>query len=334
MNRRSILVASMTTALASTAVLAQSSTAAPVQPADEFPQRPIRIVHPYPGGPLDAGMRLLGERLAAIWRQPVIVDSRPGAGEIIAADLVAKSRPDGYTWLIATEATFVNSAYLYAKLPYDPGNDLLPVSELFAIDFGLIVRGDLPVTDVRGFVALAGAAGSKLKYASTGVGTGPHLAMESFRREAGFEILHIPYKAAPQAVQDLLGGQIDALFGTAQIAVPFLASGRLKMLAITGESRLGVAPSVPTFAESGFPGMAYRSSIGLALPKGTPPAIVRKIHASVRDVLGDRELQVRLLEPNGYARIASDPETFAATLIRRRASAQPLIRSLDIRLGE
>lgn len=322
------------TALVGALLSSLALVAAPAALAQDFPQRAVRIVHPYPGGPLDAAVRMLAERLTAAWGQPVIVDPKPGASEILAADSVAKAKPDGYTWFIGTESTFVNNAFLYAKLPFDAATDLTPVSELFAINFGLIVRGDLPVTNIAEFVALARQRGGELKYASTGVGTGPHLAMEDFRRTAGFDILHVPYKAAPQAVQDLLGGQVDALFGTVQIALPFQASGRLKMLAITGNTRLKVAPTVPTFTEAGFPTASYRSSIGLAVPKGTPPAVIEKIHTSLRAILLSQESSASLMTPNGYEPIGSDSAAFSATTQQRRRPAEKLIRNLQINLGQ
>ncbi|MBI5716633.1 MAG: tripartite tricarboxylate transporter substrate binding protein [Burkholderiales bacterium] len=307
-----------------------AQTTPPAQPRAPWPARAVRIVHAYPGGPLDAAIRFMAERLSAAWGQPVLVDPRPGANEILSADVVAKSAPDGYTLLIGTEATFANNPYLYRKLPYEP-NDLVPVSELFAINFGLIVRGDLPANTVAELIA-ALKGGARYSYASVGLGNPLHLAMENFKRVAGVEMLHVPYRTTPQAIQDILGGRIDACFGSVQIATPFLASKQMKLLAMTGSTRLKAAPVVPTFTELGLAAVDYRTFVAVAVPRGTPADVVQRIHEGFSQVLGTRETLDKVLDPNGYEGAASDPAKFAASLVARRAAAQRLIRALDVRL--
>ena len=296
-----------------------------------WPARPVRIVHPYPGGPLDAAIRFMSERLSKQWGQPVIVDPKPGANEIVSADAVAKSSPDGYTLFIGTEATFTNNQFLYSKLPFDPVNDLLPVTELFAINFGLILRGDLPASTVREFIdAIKG--GARYKYASVGLGNPLHLAMENFKRVAGVDMLHVLYRTTPQAIQDILGGQIDACFGSVQIAAPFLPSKKMKLLAMTGSARLKVVPDVPTFTELGLANVDYRAFVGIAVPRGTPADVVQKIQAGFREAVTARETADTILDPNGYEAVASEPAKFAESLVARRAAAQRLIRELDVKL--
>lgn len=312
------------------AILLTLLQAAPAHAA-EFPSGPVRIVHGYPGGLVDVAARVLADGLAQAWKQPVVVDPKPGGNEMIAGETVVRAAPDGQTLYIGTEATFANNPHLYAKMPFDPAVDMVPVTELFEIRFGLVTRGDLPAADLKEFVALMKRDGARYAYASSGVGGPLHLAMEGFRQAAGFEMTHVPYKTIAQVMQDLLGGRVDALFVSAGAALPFVAKGQLKLLAVTGATRLKTAPSVPTFAESGYPGVDYKTSLGLAVPKGTSPATVQKIQADVRAVLLSKAFSDKVLAPNDIEPVASTPAQFAAMTAQRRAAAQRLIRSLDIK---
>lgn len=300
--------------------------------AADYPSAPVKIVHAYPGGLVDVASRVLAERLAIAWKQPVIVDVKPGANELIAGDAVAKAAGDGYTLFLGTEANFANNPNLYAKMPFDPAVDLVPVTELFEIRFALVVRGDLPVRTLKEFVELMRKDGAKYSYASSGVGGPLHLAMEDFRRSVGFEVVHVPYKQLSQVMQDLMGGRVDATFVSVGAAMPFVASGRLKVLAVTGGTRLKTAPDVPTFAEAGYQGVDYKTSIGLAVPKGAPPAVVQKIQADVKAVLISKEFTERVLAPNDIDAIGSEPQQFANTIAARRASSKRLIKTLNVQL--
>ena len=301
--------------------------------AADYPAAPVKLVHAYPGGLVDAGARALAEQLGARWKQPVVVEGKPGANELLAGDTVAKAPADGHTLLVASETVLANNLYLYSKLPFDPVQDLVPVGELFQIRFGLVVRGDLPVNTLADFVALMKKEGARHSYASAGPGSPLHLAMEGFRRSAGgFPITHVPYKTIAQVAQDLLGGRVDALFISVPFATPFLASGKLKILAVTGKSRLAAAPTVPTFAELGYPDVDYSTSIGLLAPRGTPPETIARLGADVREVLRSDEFARRFLAPNGLEAVASEPQQYASTLATRRAATQRLIKALDIKL--
>lgn len=306
--------------------------AAPLARGAEFPSGPVRLVHGYPGGLVDMATRVLAEQLTLIWKQPVVVDPKPGGNELIAGDAVAKAPGNGQTLYVGTEATFANNPNLYTKMPFDPAVDLLPVTELFEVRFGLVVRGDLPVQNLAEFVALMKKDGAKYSYASSGIGGPLHLAMEGFRRTAGFEMTHVPYKVLSQVMQDLMGGRVDAVFVSAGAALPFVASGRLKILAVTGATRLKTAPAVATFAELGYPGVDYKTSLGMAVPKGTPPALVRRIQADVKAVLWSREFAEKVLVPNDIEPVGSEPAQFGALMAQRRAAAQRLIKSLNIQL--
>lgn len=300
--------------------------------AADFPAGPVKLVHAYPGGLVDNAARTLANALTSQWAQPVVVEGKPGANELIAGDSVAKAPKDGTTLMLASEAVMVNNLYLYQKLPFDPLKDLVPVSELFQIRFALVTRGNLPANTLAEFVSLMKTSGASHTYASSGQGGPLHLAMEGFRRTAGFEMLHVPYKTLPQLAQDLLGGRVDAVFVSAPFAVPFLASGQLKMLAITGQGRHPAAPAVPTFAELGFAGVDYNTSIGLVAPAGTPPEVLTRIGNDVRGVVRSEAFGRTFLQPNGIEAVASDGAQYTATLIARRATTQRLIRELGIRL--
>lgn len=308
--------------------------ALPVAPAiaQDFPSRPIKLINPLPSGPIDGSLRALAERLSVVWKQPVVVEGKPGASEIIAGDVVARAPADGYTILISTDSNFTNNQYVFAKLPFDPVRDLVPVTQLYDMPFGLIVRGDLDVKTVSDFVGLMKKDGANYKYASTGLGGSIHLAMESFRHAAGFEMVHVPYKQASQIQQDMLGGSVDAITATAQIAAPFVPSGKLKMLAISGSRRLKVLPNVPTFAEAGYPNVDIRTFLGMAVPKGTPAAIVQKISADVNKILMDKDFQEKVLEPNGYEGVGSTPQQFADFIARKGLERQVQVKALNIKL--
>lgn len=314
--------------LSATALMLAAGSA----PAQDYPAKPVRIIHAYPGGPMDAATRALGERLSLLWKQPVLVEPRPGANEVIAADAVAKSPADGYTLFIGTESTFANNPYLFTTLPYDTQRDLVPVSQLYNIQFGLIVNGKLPVQSMADFVALMKKEGDRRSYASTGAGTALHLGMESLRQASGIQITHVPYKSPGQAIQDLVGGTIDAVMGSTQIAVPFSADGRLRMLAISGAERQKVLPSVPTFAQAGFPQIDAHTFVGLAVPAGTPEAVQARLQADFATVLKSAEFRQKVMEPNGYDAVAGTPAQFREFLSRKRPQVQQQIRALGVKL--
>ncbi|HSV82201.1 MAG TPA: tripartite tricarboxylate transporter substrate binding protein [Ramlibacter sp.] len=297
----------------------------------DYPAGPVKFVHAFPGGLVDGGARAFAELLGARWGQPAVVESKPGANEILAADSVAKSPKEGQTLLVATETPLANNLYLYRKLPFDPVQDLVPVTELFRVRFGLVVRGDLPVNSVPEFIALMKKDGARHSYASSGPGGPLHLAMESFRRAANFDMTHVPYKTIAQVSQDLLGGRVDAIFISVPFALPFVPSGKLKILGVTGQGRLASAPTVPTFAELGFPQVDYTTTVGLMAPAGTPPAVVAKLAADARAVARSDEFARRFLQPNGLEAVASEPQQFAAALAARRAATQRLMQALDIK---
>lgn len=301
--------------------------------AQDYPAKPVRLVHPYPGGPIDASLRVIADRLSAVWKQPVLVDPRPGASEIIAAEIVAKAPPDGYTLFAGTESTFANNAYLFSKLPYDPVRDLAPISELYDVQFGLIVSGKLLAAhSVAEFAALAKQNPGKFNYASTGVGNALHLGMESLLQATGTQITHVAYRTTGQVIQDMLGGAVDALMGSVQIAAPYAADGRMRMLAISGPRRQPALPSVPTFTEAGFPQIEVQTFVGLAAPAGTPEAILTRLQADFAAVVKSPQYRQTVLEPNGYDAVANSQAQFREVLAAKRPQVQRQMRSLGIKL--
>ena len=294
--------------------------------AQTFPAKPVKLIVPYPaGGPVDGVARGLADRLSKIWNQPVIVDNRAGANEVIAADLVAKAAPDGYTILAGADPSFATNQYLFKKLPYNPRTDLVPVSRVAFVNMALIVNGSLPVNNMAEFVALVRANPGKYNY-SAGAGTAAHVHFDAFLRQQKLDMTHIAYKGVAPALQDLLAGQIQATMGGITTAKPHLASGKLKLLAINGSARAKSLPEVPTFAEAGFPNAEAYFYVGLAVPKGTPKDIVDAIASAARKAVADPTYGEKTLEPFAYEPLSETPEQFATFLVSDREKAEKKIR--------
>lgn len=238
--------------------------------AADFPSKPVRVVVPYsPGGPADALMRAVGQKLSDKWGQPVIVENRPGANEIIGADTVIKAAPDGYTLLLGSEAAFSLNPQLYAKLSYKPA-DLAPVSRLVTAQLMLVTRPDFPADDVAGLIKHLKANPGKYTYGITGIGGVLHLAGAWFNQLYGVQTSEVPYKGLPLAMQDVMAGRVDMLFAIAGGPMPHVATGKLKATALAGPHRVAIAPDVPTFAQAGYPEFDASVYFALAAPAGTP----------------------------------------------------------------
>ncbi len=281
-----------------------------------YPAKPIRIVVPYPaGGGIDIISRVMGERLTQRLGQPVLIDNRPGGGTILAADLVAKAAPDGYTLMITTDSTITINPHLYTRLPYDPVKDFVPVTQLLLLNQLLLANPAVPAGNLKELIVYAKANPSKLNYASYGSGSQPHLAMEMFKNQAGIDIVHVPYKGIPQAVPAALANEVQLTFSGAASSQAYIKAGRLKALAIGGKSRLALLPDVPTFTESGFPDVPSNAWFGLFAPAGTPRDIVMKLHAEVTRILRDPEFVQKEIVAKGYDLVANTPEEFSAFLM-------------------
>ena len=253
--------------------------------AQAYPNHPVRIVVPFAaGGPADVYARYLASRLQESLGQTFIVDDRPGAGSVIGTDAVAKAAPDGYTLLLMSNTHTVNESLIPNK-PFQLMRDFVPVAPINESDLVLVARKDLPVTDLKGLLALAKAKPGLLTYASSGPGTPYHLAGELFKAMAGVSLLHVPYKGSAGARTDLLGGQVDLMFDAVTTMNEQVRAGRAKALATTGKARSAVMPDVPTVAEAGVPNYLATIWLGLMAPKGTPPAITERLNAEVRKIV-------------------------------------------------
>ena len=280
-----------------------------------YPVKPIRIVVPYPaGGGIDVMSRLLGQQLSQRLGQPVVIENKPGAGTIVAAESVARAAPDGHTLLMTTDATITINPHLYAKLPYDPVKDFAPITQLVSLNQLLLAHSDVAASNLKELISLAKSQPNKLNYASYGSGSQPHLAMEMLKSQAGIELTHVPYKGIPQAVPAAIANEVQMTFSGAASSLAHLKSGRLKALAIGGKNRLALLPDVPTFAEQGFPDIPSNAWFGLFAPAGTPRDVIAKLHLEISRIVKDPEFQQREVLAKGYESVMSTPQEFASFL--------------------
>lgn len=294
-------------ALACAALLATADAA-----AQAYPSKPIHFIVPYPaGGPLDTVARLLGAKLAESMKQPVVVDNKPGAGGNIGAEYVAKSAPDGYTILMGAVATHAINPTLYAHIPYDAVKDFIPITQVASTPNVLVVNPSIPANNVREFIAYAKANPGKLNYGSGSTGSAGHLAGELFDTMAGVKMVHVPYKGAGPAMQDLIGGQIQLMFDNLASSLGQIKAGRVKALAVTTAKRTALAPDLPTISESGLPGFDISTWFGVFAPAKTPQPIADRLYTELTRALAMpdvREAMVKL----GAEPVGNKPEEFAA----------------------
>ena len=251
----------------------------------QYPDRPTRIVVPFaPGGGADITARLIARHLGDALGKPVVVENKPGAAGNIGTEQVARSAPDGYTLLLASTATAVNVS-MYRKLPFDTMKELVPVSIVATVPLVVAVHPDVPVRTVAELVALAKSKPGGLNYGSGGVGTANHLGGELFKEVAGVDIAHVPYKGGGPALNDLLAGHVQLMFGTVASMRDLVKAGRLRALATTGETRSGALPDAPTIAEAGLPGAEVTAWYGVFAPAGTPRPIVERLGAEIARIV-------------------------------------------------
>jgi len=295
--------------------------------AQNFPTKPVRfVIGPAP----DLLPRLIAQKLSESWGQQVVVDQRPGAGGIVAGDLVAKAAPDGYTWLMSTGSFYVIDA-LYPKLPYNMVRDLTPVTLMATLPFIAVVHPAVPAKSLADLVQLAKANPGKLNFGSAGTGTTTQLAAELFKLSAKINIVHVPYKGVAAAVTDLLGGQVQLMFAIAQGAVPHVQSGKLRALAITSPKRSLAVPEVPTITEAGFPEIDIVGWNGISVPVQTPRAIVNKTNADVRRIIDQKETRERMIAA-GFEIADTTVEQFAAYIRKDIQLYTRIIKESKIKL--
>ncbi|HVO89810.1 MAG TPA: tripartite tricarboxylate transporter substrate binding protein [Casimicrobiaceae bacterium] len=292
--------------------------------AQAYPAKPIRFVVPSPpGGGTDSLTRLLAHKLSELLRWEIVVDNRPGAGGNLGMDIAAKAAPDGYTIVMGESANLAINPYLYRKLPFDPARDVTPVALVGTVPLVLVVAADRPFDSLASL--LAAAKKKQLVFASSGNGTVGHLVGETWKRAAGVDLLHVPYKGAGPVMTDLLGGQVDMHFASLPAALSLIKSGRLRALAVTSAQRVPLLPDVPTLIESGFPDFDYHVFYGVLAPAGTPPAIVTRLNAEI-----DRALQASDVQA-GLAQRGVDPrpgtaDQFASFLTTERAKWERAVK--------
>ncbi len=279
--------------------------------AQVYPTRPIRIVVPFaPGGSMEVIARLVGQKLTAAFGQPVIIDNRPGASGIVGTESVAKAPADGYT-LLAIPSAFAMNASLYNNAPYDPIKDFEAISTLASYSLLLVCHPSMPVRSVKALIALAKAQPGSLNYSSGGIGTSNHVAAELFAYVAGVRLTHVPYKGGGPAFMALIGGEVHIMFAAAPTTMPFVKSGRLRVLGVSTAKRSPFLPDVPTIAEAGVPGYEVNSWSALFAPAGTPAAIVKTINTEVGKGLRQPEA-LEVLEKQGLEQSAGMPEELAS----------------------
>ena len=298
-------------AVCTLALLASATIAVTANAAELYPARPIRLVSPFAaGGGNDMISRAMAQALGRNLGQGVVVDNRPGANTIIGMDLVAKSPADGYT-LIMTGSTIAINAALNPRLPYDSLRDFVAVSQIAATPLIVAVHPSLPAASIKELIALARKRPGELNFPSAGVGNVSHLAGELFNVMAGVRLVHVPYKGSAPATTDLLSGRVSVMFNSAFALLPYVKSGRLRALAVTGRARSALLPAVPTVMESGLSGYEAGTWYGLLAPAATPPAIINRLHAQTVRALADEEVRRRLVE-EGLDPVGSTPAEFAA----------------------
>ena len=259
--------------------------------AQDYPQRPVRIVVPFaPGGSADVFGRYLAQRLQDALGQNFIIDNRPGAGSVIGTDAVAKSAPDGYTLLLMSNTHTVNES-LMANKPFQLMRDFVAIAPINYSDLVLVAKAGLPATNLADLISAAKAKPDGLSYASSGPGTPYHMAGELFKAMAGIAVVHIPYKGSAGARTDVLGGQVDMMFDAIPTMVEHIKSGKIKALATTGKQRSSALPDVPTMAEAGVPGYETTIWLGVMAPKGTPPAVINKLNAEISKITAHADVR-------------------------------------------
>ena len=283
--------------------------------AQAFPNKPIRVVVPYaPGGATDIMGRVVAQRLGEIVGQQVLVDNRPGANTGIGAEAVAKAPADGYTLMFTNDATFVLNPALFATLPYNMARDFVPVATVAYLNLALVVAANLPVNNFAELVAWTKVKSGSISYGSYGVGSQAHLMGEMFKKLYAIDMVHVPYKGSAPAVADVIGGQVVFTFPAIPTVQGFIKSGRVKVLAISGDKRSPLLPEVPTFTEVGAKDMDIGAWYGFFAPAGTPREVVARLNAAVAGMLTNQEFVDKQLAPQGMLPMNLSADQVAALM--------------------
>ena len=294
-----------------------------------YPARPVKFIVPItPGGSNDVVARVIAQKLSEQWGQAVTVDNRPGAGMNLGADLVAKSAPDGYTWLLGANNIFVTNPHV-GKTPFDVFKDFTPISQVALVPFVLVVHPSVPAKNVAELVAYARANPDKLNYGSSGNGSPQQLASEMLNHAAGIQMQHVPYKGAVPAITDLLGGRIQVFIGAVNSLLPHIKEGKLRLIAGAGGKRFAAFPDLPAIAET-VPGVALDVWLGVFMPAGVPKDVVTRVNTDIARVLQLPDVKANL-SGQGIEAAPSSPEALAATIKDDYARWGKVIREANIK---
>lgn len=297
--------------------------------AQDYPARPIRmVVAVAPAGPTDILGRIIGQKFTESWGQPVIIDNRPGGGQVIGAEIVAKAPPDGYTLLMGTNTFAVNPS-LFKTLPFDSLRDFAPITLVAEVPLVLVVHPSVPAKTLKELIAFGKSLPRQLIYASSGTSSSLRLAAELMHSMTGVEMVHVPYKGSGPATTDLISGQVQLMFGNPLVVAPHVKAGKLRALAITSERRAASMPELPTMSEAGLPGYSAGSWFGLIAPGKTSAAIVNKLHVEVVRILGLPDVEARI-KGAGADAIGNTPQEFSAYIKAEMAKWAKVIRASGI----
>jgi tripartite-type tricarboxylate transporter receptor subunit TctC len=298
----------------------------------EFPTKPVKLIVPYgPGGAVDITARILARDLSSMWGQQVIVENKPGAAGMIAANTVAKSSPDAYTLLITDDGVLISMPQIQKNMPYDPLGDLLSIGMVCMFPYVMVTNPKTNIKTMNDLVSVAKGSQKGLDYATNGVGSTHHLTWESFQKTAGIKLNHIPYKGAAAALQDVVAGEVSLMIVAVSTALPFIKDGRLVPIAIGSLERLSSIANVPTISESGYPGFEAIAWQGVLAPKGTPPALIEKISNDLRKITQSASYKEALILRGTESRTSSAPEMSRRIKVEFDKTSS-LIKSLNIQL--
>lgn len=309
---------------ASVAALSITTTAF----AQSYPSRTVRLIVPSPaGGVTDIMARALAQGLGSAWGQSVVVENRAGAGQIIGAELVAKSPPDGYTLFVSDSSTFAINPHLYRKLPYDALRDFTPIIPVFQIAPVLAVSASVPATNVRDLIALARSKPGALNYGSVGSGSYMHIAMENFKQLTGTNIIHVPYKGSTPAMNAMLAGEIGVFLVHFSVVEQHAKAGKVRLLAAATPNRLALHPELPTVAESGVPGFETGSWFGVLGPSPMPRELVDRIHNAISKLISIAEFRTQYMTRFSFEPMDMTPDQFAQLVKRDFERWAPLVKA-------
>jgi tripartite-type tricarboxylate transporter receptor subunit TctC len=298
--------------------------------AQTFPAKPVRIIVAFPpGGGVDIVARTMGPRLTEIWRQPIVVENRPGASGVIGTEAAARSAPDGHTLFIGTLGNLTANQYLYPKMPVDPLRDMAPLTQVVAVHFVMTAHPSLPARNVKELIALAKARPGQINYASSGPGGAPHLGAELFKSMTRVDMVHVPYKGSGLSFIDLLAGQVSLTCDSQLQSLPYIKAGRLRALAVLGGKRSPLLPDVATVGET-VPGYELTNWFGMTVPAATPPELVSKLYADVAKVLQQADFREKIAGM-GADVVGSTPAQFGAFMKSESAKWGKVIREANIK---